>query len=61
MWDIVRVPDYLTPDEAAAMIGVTARTIRRWVEADRIRHVRLPSGHLRIPTEAVTDLLADAR
>jgi excisionase family DNA binding protein len=33
--------------EAARILDVTDETIRRWVEAGRIRYIRLPSGQLR--------------
>jgi excisionase family DNA binding protein len=47
-------PDLLTPAEAAARLGVTTKTVRRWAEAGLIEAVRLPSGQLRYPADAVT-------
>jgi excisionase family DNA binding protein len=37
----------LTLPEAASLLGVADQTLRNWVEAGRIRHVRLPSGQVR--------------
>lgn len=37
----------LTTIEAAAVLGVSPETLRRWAELKRVRHIRLPSGHLR--------------
>lgn len=39
--------DQLTTSEAAAYVGVSPDTLRRWANAKQIRHVRLPSGQLR--------------
>ena len=41
------MPDLLTAVEAAAILEVTDKTIRRWAEEGLIRHVRYPSGQLR--------------
>ncbi len=40
-------PDLLTTTGAAAVLGVSDETVRRWADAQLIRHVRLPSGQLR--------------
>jgi excisionase family DNA binding protein len=47
------MPDLLTPAEAADRLRVTTKTLRRWAEAGNIAAVRLPSGQLRYPAEAV--------
>jgi excisionase family DNA binding protein len=39
--------DLLTTSGAAAVLGVSDETVRRWADERKIRHVRLPSGHLR--------------
>ena len=38
----------LAPDEAAALAGVTPRTIYRWVEAGRVHFAETPDGRLSI-------------
>ena len=45
-------PEYLTTNEAAEMLRVTPRTVRRWVEEGSIASVRR-AGKLYIPREAV--------
>jgi excisionase family DNA binding protein len=45
--------DLLRPGEAAELLGSTTETLRRWVEAKRIKALVLPSGHLRIPQAEV--------
>lgn len=52
----------LTPDEAAEVltghgIKVTGGTVRRWATSNRIRHLRLPSGQIRLHREDVEALL----
>lgn len=37
----------LSSGQVAERFGVTDETIRRWADAGKLRHVRLPSGQLR--------------
>lgn len=39
--------DRLSVPEAAALLGIAEQTLRNWVDAGRVRHIRLPSGQLR--------------
>lgn len=39
---------WVTPDDAAAIVGVTPRTIYRWVEDKRLHFVETPAGLLLI-------------
>jgi excisionase family DNA binding protein len=41
--------------EAAARLGICERTLRRYMQADRIRYHRLPGGHYRIPEDAIDE------
>ena len=54
--------DFVNIAEAADMLAVNVRTVRRWLKAGTLRGaVRLPGrggGEWRIPREAVADLLA---
>lgn len=45
--------DLLTPAEAAARLRVTTKTLRRWALAGQIEAVRLPSGQMRYPADAL--------
>jgi excisionase family DNA binding protein len=51
-------PVLLTASQAASLLGVTDRTIRRWIKAERIPSLKLASGEYRIPQGA---LLASLR
>jgi excisionase family DNA binding protein len=51
-------PQLLTVAQAASLLSVSDRTIRRWIEVERIPYVVLPSGGYRIPQGA---LLASLR
>jgi excisionase family DNA binding protein len=46
-------PLLLTVTQAASLLSVSDRTIRRWIEAERIPFLRLPSGEYRIPQGAL--------
>jgi excisionase family DNA binding protein len=51
-------PVLLTVPQAASLLGVSDRTVRRWIKAERIPFLRLPAGEYRIPQGA---LLASLR
>jgi putative resolvase len=41
------------PCEAAKMLGVTTKTLKLWEKAGKIRCVRTPGGHRRIPESEI--------
>jgi molybdopterin-binding protein len=49
-----------TPAEAAEMLGVSYQTIKQWIYRKRIRSVRTPGGHHRIPASEIRRLGASA-
>jgi len=51
-------PQLLTVSEAAALLNVNERTVRRWIDAESIPYLKLPGGSYRIPQGA---LLASLR
>ncbi len=51
-------PQLLTVAQAAALLQVSDRTIRRWIDAEKIPFLELPRGGYRIPQGA---LLASLR
>ncbi len=55
---IAAPPQLLTVAQAASLLNVSDRTIRRWIEAEKIPYLELPSGGYRIPQGA---LLASLR
>jgi excisionase family DNA binding protein len=46
-------PQLLTVAQAASLLNVSEKTIRRWVADDKVPYLRLPSGVLRIPQGAL--------
>jgi len=54
----VTQPEYLTTGEAAAVLGVSDETLRRWADDRKVRHVRLPSGQLRFIRSDLDAVLA---
>lgn len=49
---------FLTARSAAARLGVTYSTLKRWIHQGAVRTVRTEGGHHRIATEEVERLLA---
>lgn len=47
----------LTTGAAAAVLGVSDETLRRWVDQGKVRYVRLPSGRLRFRQADIEALL----
>ena len=47
------VETFLRPQVAAAMLGVTPKTLTRWAESGDIRSIRLASGQRRYSSEDV--------
>ncbi|MGP8259972.1 MAG: excisionase family DNA-binding protein [Acidobacteriaceae bacterium] len=43
----------LTPREAAAAVGVSYPTIKQWILAGKLRTIKTPGGHHRIPQAAL--------
>jgi molybdopterin-binding protein len=52
--------DSLTPTEAAEALGVSYPTIKQWIYRKRIRSVKTPGGHHRIPRSELVRLGASA-
>ena len=46
----------LTPADAATMLGVSYQTVKQWIYLKRIRSVRTPGGHHRIPASEIRRL-----
>ncbi len=46
-------PALLTPREAAAAIGVSYPAIKQWILSGKLRTVKTPGGHHRIPRAAL--------
>jgi molybdopterin-binding protein len=46
----------LTPAEAADLLGVSYPTVKQWIYRKRIRSIRTPGGHHRIPWSEIARL-----
>lgn len=49
---------YLTAADVADMVGVSTRTVLRWIERGDLPAVRLPGGRLRVSDSALAAHLA---
>src|SRR5215831_14396698 len=57
-------PDFesvLTPREAALQLRISFPTIKQWIYAHKIRSVKTPGGHHRIPQSEIDRLLFRTR
>src|ERR1700746_3418898 len=50
----------LTPPQAAARLGISYPALKHWILAGRIRTIKTPGGHHRIPVEALDEFLPPA-
>ena len=46
-------PQLLTVAQAASLLNVSEKTVRRWVSDGKVPYVKLPSGGVRIPQGAL--------
>jgi len=46
-------PQLLTVAQAASLLNVSEKTVRRWVSDGKVPYVKLPSGGARIPQGAL--------
>ncbi len=51
-------PSLLTPRQAAARLGISYPALKHWILAGRIRTVKTPGGHHRVPIDALDAFLA---
>jgi molybdopterin-binding protein len=47
----------LTPRQAAERLGISYPALKHWILAGRIRTVKTPGGHHRIPVESLDEFL----
>lgn len=50
-------PMLLTPRQAAEKLGMSYPALKHWILAGRIRTVKTPGGHHRIPADALAEFL----
>ena len=46
-------PKLITVAQAASLLAVSDKTIRRWIDGERIPYLKLPGGGYRIPQGAL--------
>lgn len=51
----------LTPRQAAARLGMSYPALKHWILAGRVRTVKTPGGHHRIPLDALEEFLPAAQ
>ena len=50
-------PELLTPRQAAGRLGISYPALKHWILAGRIRTVKTPGGHHRIPVNSLDEFL----
>ena len=50
----------LTPRQAAERLGISYQALKHWILAGRIRTVKTPGGHHRVPADALDEFLPQA-
>jgi molybdopterin-binding protein len=53
---MAKLEHLFTPREAAAAVGVSYATIKKWILAGTLKTIRTPGGHHRIPESALAPL-----
>jgi excisionase family DNA binding protein len=49
--------EMLTPKEVRIKLGISKRTLYRWIKTGKMKAIVLPSGRIRIPREEVEKIL----
>jgi molybdopterin-binding protein len=55
------MPSLLTPREAALRLGISYPTVKQWLYHGKIKAVKTPGGHYRIPEAELDSLLHKAK
>ena len=53
-------PTMLTPRQAAEKLGISYPAVKHWILAGRIKTVKTPGGHHRVPLDALEEFLPRA-
>jgi molybdopterin-binding protein len=53
-------PALLTPRQAADKLGLSYAALKHWILSGRIRTVKTPGGHHRVPAEALREFLPES-
>lgn len=55
------MPPLLTPRQAALRLGISYPTIKQWIYSNKLRTVKTPGGHYRIPEAELDRFLHKAK
>jgi len=55
---VMKTSTLLTPRQAALKLGMSYPALKHWILSGRIRTVKTPGGHHRIPVEALDEFLS---
>jgi molybdopterin-binding protein len=55
------MPSLLTPREAALRLGISYPTVKQWLYHGKLKAVKTPGGHYRIPESELDSLLHKAK
>jgi molybdopterin-binding protein len=58
--DFMHAASLLTPRQAAEKLGISYPALKHWILAGRIRTVKTPGGHHRVPVDALDEFLPPA-
>jgi molybdopterin-binding protein len=58
---VANTPTLLTPREAAEMIGISYPTMKHWILTGKIKTVKTPGGHHRVPMQELDEYLPRQR
>ncbi len=54
----VPVKSFFRVAEAADLLHVHVNTVRVWIDEGKLDHIRLPSGMIRVPRDAIVKVLS---
>lgn len=52
------MPNLFKPDEAAPLLRVSGRTVRRWVKEGKLAAIKQPGGRVLITADAIAEYIA---
>ncbi len=55
------MPSLLTPREAALRLGISYPTVKQWLYHGKLKAIKTPGGHYRIPESELDSLLHKAK
>jgi excisionase family DNA binding protein len=47
-YEVTAFPRLLSPEQVGKIYGVDSKTVSRWADEGRLKHIRTPGGHRRV-------------